>query len=302
MGQLRSAVRAVTGPEVSPAQLLERLDSFVEQVEAASMATLAYAELDLATGHVRYACAGHPPPVHVPAEGPPRLLWGGRSTPLGAYTRPHKRYDAQLRLSPGDRLVLYTDGLVERRGRAIDEGLELVAERAGELRDVPLEEAVNALTETLLEDEQGRDDVCVLLLSWAGSPFERHLRADVTQLPSVRRALGRWLADLGVDAGTSRDIVLAASEAMANAAEHGGGGDDEEQVSIEARLEQHDEGLDEVVVSVRDRGRWRDPVPSHERGRGLLIMRGLVDDVRVEAGDSAGTTVVLRRRLRREAS
>ena len=70
MGQLRSAVRAVAGaggagPGPAAAQ---RLDRFVEQVEAAGMATLAYAELDLATGELRYACAGHPPPLLVPAR------------------------------------------------------------------------------------------------------------------------------------------------------------------------------------------------------------------------------------------
>ena len=91
MGQLRSAVRAVAGPEVGPGRLLSRLDRFVEQVEAASMATLAYAELDLATGELRYACAGHPPPLLVPADGEPRLLWDGRSPPLGAFTRPQHR-------------------------------------------------------------------------------------------------------------------------------------------------------------------------------------------------------------------
>ena len=79
MGQLRSAVRAVADPGVGPARLLERLDRFVEQVEAASMATLAYAELDLATGEFRYACAGHPPPVLLPA-GRSR----GRPTPARA--------------------------------------------------------------------------------------------------------------------------------------------------------------------------------------------------------------------------
>ena len=83
MGQLRSAIRALAGADLRPARLIERLDVFVEQIETARWATLAYAEVDLGTGHVRFACAGHPPPLLVEPGSDPRFLWDGRSTPLG---------------------------------------------------------------------------------------------------------------------------------------------------------------------------------------------------------------------------
>ena len=174
MGQLRSAVRAIAGPDCGPAGLLARLDRFVEQVAAASMATIAYAELDLATGLVDFACAGHLPPVLLPAVGEPHLLWGGRSTPLGAFgfgpgVDVVARDEAQVQLAPGDQLLLYTDGLVERRDRSLDEGLDLLVTAAAKLRGAPLDSAVRALTVSMLRDEETRDDVCVLLLSWPGA-------------------------------------------------------------------------------------------------------------------------------------
>jgi serine phosphatase RsbU (regulator of sigma subunit) len=175
MGQLRSAVRAVAEPGVGPARLLSRLDRFVEQVEAASMATLAYAELDLADGTLRFACAGHPPPVLVSAAGGARLLWEGRSTPLGAFGR-RSRAEAEASLAPGDRLLLYTDGLVERRDRDLDERLVLLVEATGRTHGLPLAGAVRSVFRELLRDEQGRDDVCALLLAWRPAAMKRDVR------------------------------------------------------------------------------------------------------------------------------
>jgi serine phosphatase RsbU (regulator of sigma subunit)/anti-sigma regulatory factor (Ser/Thr protein kinase) len=300
MGQLRSAVRAIAGAGTGPAALLTRLDHFVEQVEAAGMATIAYAELDLASGRLRYACAGHPPPLLVPDHVAPQLLWGGRSTPLGGFVRPLERPEAEVALSPGDRLLLCTDGLFERRDRDLDEGLELLAIAAADLQPLSLPEAVSSLTSRLLQDETTRDDVCVLLLAWAGDRFERWLSADLMTLSAVRRELADWLSAHGIDDGVCADLVLAASEAVANAGEHGAGRLSSEQVSLRVRIEPSSQGADDVVLSVRDSGQWRTGARSHERGRGLLIMEALVDDVRVEKG--AGTTVVLRKQISRRGS
>ena len=304
MGQLRSAVRAVAGPGVGPARLLTRLDRFVEQVEAARMATLAYAELDLATGLLRYACAGHPPPVLIPADDAPELLWDGRSTPLGGFVRAVDRSEAELQLRAYDRLLLCTDGLFERRDRELDQGLDLLVAAAARLSALPLPDAVQSLTTTLLHDEQTRDDVCVLLLSWGGEQFERHLRADLHGLSDLRHELAAWLAAHDVEAAVSEDLVLATSEALANAAEHGSGLRPEELVHLRVRLEHPAQGARddaaEVVVAVADTGQWRSASSSHERGRGMTIISALVDDVHVD--ESHGTTVVLRRRLGGEST
>lgn len=168
MGQLRSAVRAVAGPKVGPGRLFGRLDRFVDQVEAASFATIVYAELDLDTGVLTYACAGHPPPLLIPASGVPQLLWGGRSTPLGAFVDALDREEEQIQLAPGDRLLLYTDGLVERRERDLDAGLDLLRNTAQELEAAEPSLAVRELTGRMLQDETHPDDVCVLMVSWSG--------------------------------------------------------------------------------------------------------------------------------------
>ena len=294
MGQLRSAVRAVAGPGMGPARLLTRLDSFVEQVPAARMATLAYAELDLRTGLLTYACAGHPPPLVVSAGQAPELLWEGRSTPLGGFFRALARSQAERQLAPGDRLLLCTDGLFERRDRELDEGLDLLSDAAARLTDLPLADAVRSLTGTLLQDEQARDDVCVLLLTWFEAAFERDLPADLLGLSALRHEFTDWLSGHGVEESVRDDLVLATSEALANAAEHGSGLRSDETVHLRVRLD----AAAEVVVSVADRGHWRTTTSSHERGRGMTIIGALVDSVEVDETD--GTTVVLRRRIEEE--
>jgi serine phosphatase RsbU (regulator of sigma subunit) len=165
MGQLRSAVRAVAGPGVGPAALLARLDRFVEQAGVGFMATMAYAEVELDTGRVRYACAGHLPPLRVSAGGDHQFLWEGRSTPLGIGA---DRVEAAVALDPDDLLVLYTDGLIERRDRSLHAGLDHLAEAAGALLE-PAGSVTSLVTDLLTPEGVERDDVCVLVLSWSGA-------------------------------------------------------------------------------------------------------------------------------------
>ena len=163
MGQLRSAVRALSEPGSSPAAVLERLDRFVEQVPAAPMATVAYAELDLATGLVRLACAGHPPPLLVPRSAPPRLLWGGRSTPLGVPVAAG-RTDTTVQLDPGRPAA----ALHRRPGRAPRRRARRGPRRCSSGRP-PTSSASRSRRRwrrcrRAARGRAGRDDVCVLLL------------------------------------------------------------------------------------------------------------------------------------------
>jgi serine/threonine-protein kinase RsbW len=159
MGQLRGAVRALAGLG-SPAALLERLDAFVSRLRGGAMTTMAYAELDVDSGELRYACAGHPPPLVVPADGDPRLLWGGRSGPLGMDM--HSRPEEHDRLEPGGTLVLYTDGLIERKGESLAVGLERLSDAARASSGDGLQPLVDRMLSAMLAGHPQEDDVCII--------------------------------------------------------------------------------------------------------------------------------------------
>jgi serine/threonine-protein kinase RsbW len=163
MGQRRSAVRALAIAGLDPGALIEGLDAFATQIETARWATLVYAELDLESGHVRFAVAGHPPPLLIEPGAAPRVLWEGRSPPLGIGG---ERPEAELTLPRGARLLLYTDGLVERRDAALDVGLERLIAAVERRRDAPVAVVAAELADAMLLDAHHDDDVCLLLLGF----------------------------------------------------------------------------------------------------------------------------------------
>jgi PAS domain S-box-containing protein len=167
MGQVRSALRAIAVSGVGPGPVLDQLDRFVARVPAARFATVAYVEAQPATGRMRYACAGHPPPLLIGPDGGAEFLWGGRSTPLDAFPRTEPRPVGECEVEPGCRLLLYTDGLVERRTRDIDAGFDHLAATASGLADRPAAELADSLMAALLADEDTRDDVCLVVLTLA---------------------------------------------------------------------------------------------------------------------------------------
>ncbi|GAB2672401.1 SpoIIE family protein phosphatase [Thalassiella azotivora] len=167
MGQLRSAVRALGSVTPDPAQVLEGLDHFVDGVPAATSATVVYGVLDLAGGELLYGCAGHPPPVLLGPDGTAGLLWGGRSAPLGVRL-PGGRPEAAVHVPAGSRLLLYTDGLVERRDVGLDERIAQLAEVTAAHGDLATPAMVAAVADAMLLDPGVPDDVCVLGLTLHG--------------------------------------------------------------------------------------------------------------------------------------
>jgi serine phosphatase RsbU (regulator of sigma subunit) len=166
MGQLRSAGRALLLESRSPAHVLSALDRFADLIPGAAVSTVFCAVIDPRDGAVRYSSAGHPPGIVVEASGAHRYLDGAGSLPL-AVVDDLERPEAGELLSPGSTLLLYTDGLVERRDQGIDEGMARAAAVLAEGRGLAPAELQELITEKLLDDAPD-DDVAFLLYRRGG--------------------------------------------------------------------------------------------------------------------------------------
>ena len=160
MGQLRSALRGLAWTGLAPVPLLDALDGYAAHHAVGLMTTVAYVELDVLTGDLRYACAGHPPPLLINPGEAPEFLWDGRSTPLAAVADNALRANGIAQLKTAGTLLLFTDGLVERRGQAVDVGLERLVSEAAQ----PDAETLRAMLERIMlaMDDDHSDDRCLL--------------------------------------------------------------------------------------------------------------------------------------------
>jgi serine phosphatase RsbU (regulator of sigma subunit)/anti-sigma regulatory factor (Ser/Thr protein kinase) len=288
LGQLRSAMRAYALDVENPAEVMRRVARFAD-VEQARMATVIYATLNLDTCEFVFARAGHPYPLVLRASGEAVFLDGASGPPLG--TGATADYDEQtITLEAGDTLLLYTDGLIERRGQKLSEGeAQLVAAARAAPNDPEL--LCQAVISDLTRDIDMSDDIAVLAVQAVAleGPLKAEVMARADQLANLRHLVRRWVAANG---GTDDDcaaFAIAVSEACANAIEHAYGPEDA-TISLEAELSDAD-----ARVRVRDCGRWREPRGSN-RGRGIPVMKEFMEDVEITTGEE-GTTVELRRRL-----
>ena len=164
MGQLRSALRALASTGFEPGPLLEALSEFSRRHSVGQMATVAYAELDVRLGCMRYACAGHPPPAIVEPGGAAWFASEGRSPPLDAYNFWSDRPEGACRLSAEALVVLYTDGLIERRNRPVQAGLDELLAKLDRIRDQASDTVASSLANEATGTTSQPDDVCVLAL------------------------------------------------------------------------------------------------------------------------------------------
>jgi hypothetical protein len=159
MGQLRSASRALLLEGRSPAEVVAAMDRFAASVPGGDCATMACAVIDLEAQTATYSCAGHPPPLLV-RRGTGKWLEGGRSMPLAVPLLP--REQAVATLAPDDVLVMYSDGLVERRGELIDDGLARLLAAVEAHMDEPVQDIADAVIDELIPTRP-HDDVVLLV-------------------------------------------------------------------------------------------------------------------------------------------
>jgi PAS domain S-box-containing protein len=292
MGRLRNALAALAPRLDGPAQVLTQLDEFARGPNGTGFATACYATFDPGSGELRYASAGHPPLLVVSPDGTTRWIDDGRSPPLAALRVDH-RPEGATPLHPGDAVLCFSDGLIERRGTVLQEGLDLVEAVARHHADADPDVLCDRVVEASLARRPTEDDVVVVCLRWAPTPadrFRRTIPARPEELGPLRSELRRWLDARGVPADRHLDPLLAVGEALANSVEHayaGTAGDG--TVHVELALEH-----DDLVVTVRDEGVWRPPTPSNgRRGRGTAIMRSVSRGFSRHT-DDRGTTVTCR--------
>lgn len=163
MGQLRAGMLALATFASGPAGLLDAADTFAATHRVTDFTTACCAFVDPATGEVSYASAGHPPMLLVPPDGPSRWLDEVRSAPLGV-PRHRARRDGSVALAPGALLIGYSDGLVERRHRPIDDGLARLRAAAEADRHLPLHELGERLVGHMAGDNGFEDDVAIAAL------------------------------------------------------------------------------------------------------------------------------------------
>ncbi|MEU1124875.1 SpoIIE family protein phosphatase [Streptomyces sp. NPDC005899] len=221
MGQIRTACRAYAQLGLAPADVLEQLSVLVDAIAPGSIATCVYAVLDTRRDRLRAAVAGHLPPARRDPAGGVTFLDETVGPPLGVG---RQRYaEQEVSLPPGSRLLLYTDGLVERRGRPIDDGLrhlrELLGGPVGEI-EADCDSWLDALA-----GGQHDDDIAMLYLhrpedaSHEVVGVVRDYPPVSSAVPDARDLVSKVMREWGLQR-LANDMMLIADEMVANAVRH----------------------------------------------------------------------------------
>jgi serine phosphatase RsbU (regulator of sigma subunit)/anti-sigma regulatory factor (Ser/Thr protein kinase) len=291
MAHLQSALRAYALEALRPELVLERMNGFVLEGEQGGMVTLLYAIVDPDASTLHVATAGHPPPLVLRPEAGPTFAEAPAGSPLGVNRFPSYA-ESMATLDPWSTVLLYTDGLVEGPELPLGEGLEGLRSTAADCPRDP-DGLCRALLATVDSRAGFRDDLALLAIQLAppGDTLSLALPAKPSSLASMRRAVAQWLRLSGASEAEVYEMLVACGEACANAVAHAHSAISDSPFEVRA---ERDGPQIEIVVS--DSGSWR--TPSDEgRGRGVPLMRELMDEVEIEPS-ADGTTVTMRRRLR----
>ncbi len=293
MAEIRTALRAYALDGHEPAEVFSKLNTLVATLGDTHSASAAMLAIDVETGSLTAVSAAHLPAVRVAPCGAVDLIAHASGPPLGAVRVPHYREETHS-VPPGSSVLLYTDGLIERREEAIDEGIRRLVDavRASEHDEGSL---VHRVVAHLRPNEPAEDDVALLGVEVppVGPRLEMTLDAQPAVLVGMRRAVARWLSVHGLDRQTVFEVVTAVSEASNNAIEHAYGPRDATFV-LELELSEDEE---EISAAVSDQGSWR-RLCGRAPGRGLALLDELMDRVDI-VGSEQGTRVAMTKRTRR---
>ena len=291
MSELRNALRAFAVEGHSPEEALRQLDRVVHATRGPGMvATLLFVVIDAGEGTVTLARAGHPPPALRAVDGGVCFLETRRTLPLGVDPDNVPSQEVYP-MKPGETLLLFTDGLVERRGEPITDSFDRLLDA---LSEAPAE--VDALCEHVLRrtaTEQGRDDdvavLAVQLIDSKVGSLELRLPATAQSVTVARHRLRAWLEENApeLDPVARADLEVAWSEACSNVVRHAYG---PAEASFEATVARDD---DRVLMKVRDTGQWRPP-GDRSGGRGLPLMEELSDELMIDRQDESTTVTMIR--------
>ncbi len=283
MGEVRQAFRAAALNPTSPSVVLERANTIVNMRQNPIMVTAIFGIIDPATATITYAAAGHPPPVMaLPCLMVERLPSGG--IPLGVADTIDAT-DWSFTIPPGAYLAFYTDGLIEYSHDVV-EGEELLIEAIrAEIVERSAEPALS-LMRRVFGERKNSDDAAALFVATDDVPrsdFLFEFSAIPLAVPLVRRTLHRYATRLGLDDDRTYALITAVGEATANAVEHAY----PERPGIVRLRVVSKEG--KLRATIEDDGRWKQAQKRDERGRGLPLMRALMDGVEIRTNQSHTT-------------
>lgn len=305
--QLRRLLRGTMRADAGPAQTLSYLSDIAAGPAGGPGVTAWVAQLDPATGELRYASTGHPMPLVCTPGGGATFL-----SPRGS-AEEQPDGSAKTDLPPGGVLVLFQGTAARRQDGASTGGRQrrlanlaaaVMADSDGATAADTADRMCAAVVEQLAEWGDG-DEVMVLAahrLREPGAGWSMEFPADPRALAGLRAGLHGWLEELGVGESDCTDVELAVWEAAVNATVHGRPGLGTGTVRVSAGLD----GAGNAVIRVSDRGQWRigdSLAPGHgwSGGRGLSVISQVSDELSISPGPG-GTTVTMRRRVRRPVS
>lgn len=288
MGRLRTAVAALAAQGDDPTVVLSQIDTFVGGPDGAGYATMFYAIVNRDEGSIRYASAGHPPALLISAEGNTAWLDKGHSGALTGATAQRSR-EGRIDFPAGSTLIMYTDGLIERRGEPLERGLDRLSDLAPQLVDLSSEEICDELVRRLRGGEEGRDDIVIMTVKREPSLdpiYYEVFPAHADELRKVRSSIRTWLEERDIPDSVCDDLLISIGEATANSVMHAYNGSPAGQFAVRLRL-----SGDALAVEVSDRGSWREPSGSSATpGFGLGIMRSTTESLQIRQTES-GTSV-----------